>query len=40
MPSFEWPIELSPFAVRDAVIEAQALCFAWGALWLAAWGLA
>ncbi|MGO9774476.1 MAG: hypothetical protein ACLPSW_33970 [Roseiarcus sp.] len=23
MPSFEWPIELSPFAVRDAMIEWQ-----------------
>ncbi len=34
------PCEFSPLAWRDAVIEAQALCFAWGALWLAAWGLA
>ncbi len=37
---FEWPVELSPLALRDAAIEAQIIAFAVRALWLATWGLA
>lgn len=36
----QWPVELSPFYLRDCALDAQACAFACLALWLAAWGLA